>query len=793
MKKTLLSLSLIALTILVKAQSFTATYSFSLVTMTSGVTDPSTVPLATGLTFGSFSSVGGGTVSSAQNSNAGGRFAYANWPIGSISTVDTYSTMTSTISTSRYYEVVITPNSGYNIVLDKIDFAARRSGTGIRNYAVRSSSDGFGANLLASVGTNTNLSIVGTNEFFWNFDATSTTADQNGSSVSLNTMTISAPLTIRFYGWNAEAITGNFSLDNVTITGTAVLTSTCQTSSVSLVGKTDLTCNGSVNGSATVTATNNGPFTYSWMPSGGTSDIATGLSAGLYTCAVTNSCGAVSNQTVLITQPNQIILSANFNPIVCNGGTTSVTVSATGGTTPYIYMPGSNTVTAGTYTYEVMDANNCMSSNVITVANPAVISKTQTITLCAGQTATVGTSTYSASGTYTNVLMAVNGCDSTVYSTIDVLNAIDGSVSLSGQTLTAIQTGATYQWIDCGNSNNPIANATMQSYVAGTNGSYAVIITMGNCSITSTCTAVNSVTCSVPTVSVTSVTNVTCFGLANGSATITATNNAPFTYTWMPSTNSTNIATGLSANVYTVAVTNSCGAVAQQTVMVSEPTQLVLSANYAPIVCPGGVTTVTVTATGGTPQYIFTPNTNTVTAGTYTYMVMDANNCMDTEVITVATPSNNINSTVSLNGLTITSNQAGAMYQWLDCNNGNAAIASATNQAYTASTNGSYAVMITFGGCSKTSTCTSITTVGLQNVVSTSDIKIYPNPTNGILNVSLKDADKSSTLKIVNSVGQVVFQTLVSKDNSQINIQHLTAGLYFVQLNNSKPVRLIKE
>lgn len=774
MKKLLLSLSLLTSVVIAQAQPFSATYNFSLVTMTSGTVDPTPVPTSQGVTFGSFVSVGGGTLTSAQNSNAGGRFVYANWPIGAVTSVDTYSTMTSSINLTRYYEVVISPNSGYNVILDNVAFASRRSGTGIRSYAVRSSADGFNSNLVASVGTNTNLSVVGTNEFFWNFDATST--DQNGNIASLNTMTISAPLTIRFYAWNAEATTGNFSLDNVIITGTAVATSTCATSSVSVVGQSSVTCNGLSNGSATITATDNGPFTYTWMPSGGNNDYATGLSAGLYTCAVTNSCGTVSHQTVSIMQPAQLVLSANYSAIMCNGGATSVTVSATGGTTPYMYMPSSNTVTAGNYTYTVTDANNCMAIKTITVTQPAAISKTQTITLCAGQTATVGTSTYSASGTYTNVLASVNGCDSTVISTVDVLSPLDGSVSLSGQTLMSAQSGATYQWIDCNNGNAAIPSATMQSYVAGTNGNYAVIITMGNCSITSTCTAVTSVTCSVPTVSVTGIVNVTCFGLSNGSATISATNNGPFTYTWMPSGGNSDMASGLSAGLYTIAVTNSCGAVSHQTVSIMEPTAI--SKTQTITLCAGQ------TATVGTSTYS--------ASGTYTNVLAAVNGC-DSTVISTVNVLNAIDESVTMNGLTLTANQAGATYQWVDCNNGNAAIATATNQAYTVTSNGSYAVMITLNNCSKTSTCTSITTVGMQHLAATNEVKIYPNPTTGVVNISLKDADKAAHVKIVNSIGQVVHQSTISKDNNQINIQHYNAGLYFIQIDNNKPVRLIKE
>lgn len=79
-----------------------------------------------------------------------------------------------------------------------------------------------------------------------------------------------------------------------------------------------------------------------------------------------------------------------------------------------------------------------------------------------------------------------------------------------------------------------------------------------------------------------------------------------------------------------------------------------------------------------------------------------------------------IDGTVTALGATITANQASATYQWVDCNNGNAPIAGATSQSFTATTSGSYAVEVTLNGCSLLSACTdvcivdaTVTTVGL--------------------------------------------------------------------------------
>jgi hypothetical protein len=63
---------------------------------------------------------------------------------------------------------------------------------------------------------------------------------------------------------------------------------------------------------------------------------------------------------------------------------------------------------------------------------------------------------------------------------------------LSGATVSAVQSGANYQWIDCNNNNAPIAGEVNQSFSPSVNGDYAVIITNGNCSDTSVCVNVLS-------------------------------------------------------------------------------------------------------------------------------------------------------------------------------------------------------------------------------------------------------------------------------------------------------------
>jgi hypothetical protein len=196
-------------------QAFTAVYDFSSVLSGSGgATDPTSVPSATGLVFGSFTAIG-----TPANPNAAGRFSFTDWSTGATTGSDVFS---GSVNTSEYFEVTIAPAASYTLDLTSIAFTVQRSGTGIRQYSVRSSLDGYGTNLFANISpANVSLSIV-TGDVFQITDAATTA--QNGSFVSLSGsfLNLAGPVTFRFYGWNSEANTGTFSIDNVEFTGSSV-------------------------------------------------------------------------------------------------------------------------------------------------------------------------------------------------------------------------------------------------------------------------------------------------------------------------------------------------------------------------------------------------------------------------------------------------------------------------------------------------------------------------------------------------------------------------------------------
>jgi trimeric autotransporter adhesin len=200
----------------VSAQTFNATYDFSAVTAgAGGTTDPTPPPVASGVTFSPVTAVG-----YSGNPNAGGRFSWQNNPTGGVDATNDFSQFSGSLSLVTFFEVSLTPLGAVVLDVNSISFTMQRSGTGIRSYAVRSSVDGYAANLPASITpANANLGVGTGNEFRWMLDAITTA--QNGNTVTPGGAhsNLNSSVTFRFYGWNAEGSAGTFSIDNLTFGG----------------------------------------------------------------------------------------------------------------------------------------------------------------------------------------------------------------------------------------------------------------------------------------------------------------------------------------------------------------------------------------------------------------------------------------------------------------------------------------------------------------------------------------------------------------------------------------------
>ncbi len=132
--------------------------------------------------------------------------------------------------------------------------------------------------------------------------------------------------------------------------------------------------------------------------------------------------------------------------------------------------------------------------------------------------------------------------------------------------------------------------------------------------------------------------NVSCFGGANGSATINASGGiAPYTYLWTPSGQTTFNATGLSANSYTVIATDQNGCTSTQTVVITQPAAALSAvvSQFDNVTCKNNNNgSITITASNGTGPYTHAWSNGATTAaitnlapGNYSDTIRDFNNC----------------------------------------------------------------------------------------------------------------------------------------------------------------------
>lgn len=439
---------------------------------------------------------------------------------------------------------------------------------------------------------------------------------------------------------------------------------------------TNVSCNGGSNGTANANAAGgSSPYTYLWSDSQTTASV-TGLSAGTYSVTVTDSKSCTAASSVIITQPAAFSASISSQTSVsCNGGNNgSATVSAGGGTGPYSYLwsggqttSSVNNLGAGTFSVTATDNNGCTATATGGISQPAAITLTASATNAAcgisnGSAAvsasggtgslsflwsngqTNSTATGLAAGTYSVTVTDANSCSDSASATVGnagapsvAVTATDASCNGNNNgTATASVTGGTspyaYVW------SNGAATASISGLSAGT---YSVTVT-GNdgCSATSAAT-VNAG--SAIASSVTSV-NVTCNGGNNGSATVAASGgNPPYSYLWTGGQTSS-AATGLTAGIYSVTVTDNNGCTDSSAfATISEPSAIVVTATSTNANCGSSNGTATATATGGAGGFTFTwsdgqtdATATGLAAATFSVTAVDSSGCTSSATVSVS-------------------------------------------------------------------------------------------------------------------------------------------------------------
>lgn len=142
----------------------------------------------------------------------------------------------------------------------------------------------------------------------------------------------------------------------------------------------------------------------------------------------------------------------------------------------------------------------------------------------------------------------------------------------------------------------------------------------------------------------------------------------------------------------------------------------------------------------------------------------------------------NIDTAATLSGSTLTAAETGATYQWLDCDNGNAAIANETNVSFTPTATGNYACEVTKGGCVETTACKNVIISGIEYVMLDAQVVIYPNPSSNLINI--QSHYPIQYINIYNVLGAKV-QT---ETNTQFSVSNLQNGMYFIQVTTEQGV-----
>jgi len=397
----------------------------------------------------------------------------------------------------------------------------------------------------------------------------------------------------------------------------------------------EVSCNGDSDGEIALSVTGGvTPYYYSWS-NGSLQNTVTGLPGGTYTVDVTsihNNVACMESATFTLVNPDPLTFTNVVDEITCNGGNDgAINLTVSGGTQPYTFLWNTSATTedlsglsAGNYTVEISDAHGCEISNNLTLPwnytiNPTshtmFVQSTPTINgvsiengdyigvfyydstamgLASGgylEWTSGGANVFSAFGTETVFpldgsppIYYNNGFEANEVVYWKVWRAADGSV---------VDMTATYT---VGGGNFQVNGVSILSGLAATGAPAIVPVGAGNWTLTEPDALEVLAT----------VTPATCYMGADGIVDISVNNAfAPVSYMWSNGETTEDI-TGLTADTYTVLVTDGNGCNLTQSFVVTEPDELIVSYTANDVSCYGANDgSIDVTVTGGNSVYSY--------------------------------------------------------------------------------------------------------------------------------------------------------------------------------------------
>ncbi|AWA29417.1 hypothetical protein HYN48_04570 [Flavobacterium magnum] len=143
---------------------------------------------------------------------------------------------------------------------------------------------------------------------------------------------------------------------------------------------------------------------------------------------------------------------------------------------------------------------------------------------------------------------------------------------------------------------------------------------------------------------------------------------------------------------------------------------------------------------------------------------------------------NALDNTTTLNLETITANQSGASYQWISCDQTPGIIDGETNQSFTATENGQYAVIITLGDCTVTSECVTIDSLGTGTLPLDNLITMYPNPSRGTFTVDTGSLI-ADHIFVIDNLGRQIAQHKPTSQKSFMDVSGYADGVYYIRIS----------
>lgn len=276
---------------------------------------------------------------------------------------------------------------------------------------------------------------------------TSTTANCRNGTATVTGAGGTSPYTYVWSNAQATATRNNLSAGYYYVTITDALGCTANSGTyisqgIVISSTTNMTaehCNDG-NGTATVSPTNgSAPFTYLWSTGNTTSHI-TGLSAGGYSVNITDNNGCTANSYVSVSKSSPVVASATATQTLCTVNNGSVTVTASGGTTPYSYYWNSSPpqvtasatgLGAGSYNVTVTDAQGCIQHALATVTQSTTLSMSlqKTDPVCGGApgsaiaTVSGGSTPYTYAWNTGSTTASVTGVQQSTYESCTVTDA----------------------------------------------------------------------------------------------------------------------------------------------------------------------------------------------------------------------------------------------------------------------------------------------------------------------------------------------------------------------------------